>query len=153
MPFLSSFLIIKCSMTMIYQIQFGRILVIIMMKNQVLQKWYFIGIRRWNKRLLWEVSIWSLVQSCKTSTSASSFKCMRRKSVSMVKKNKTPFRASMGFNTLRSILTVKLANPNGIKVNPDKALLKSAKSATCEYTVIKDTRFPHHPFPHKKVKK
>ena len=70
----------------------------------------------------------------------------------MVKKNKTPFRASMGFNTLRSILTVKLANPNGKKVNPDKALLKSAKSATCEYTVIKDTRFPHHPFPQKKLK-
>ena len=31
---------------------------------------------------------------------------------SMVKNNKTPFIASMGFNTLGSILTVKLANPN-----------------------------------------
>ena len=49
---------------------------------------------------------------------------------SMVKKNKTPFRASMGFNTLESILTVKLANPNATKFKPDKTLLKSAKSAT-----------------------
>ena len=42
---------------------------------------------------------------------------------SMVKKNKTPFRASMGFNTMKSILIVKLANPNATKFKPDKALL------------------------------
>ena len=53
---------------------------------------------------------------------------------SMVKKNKTPFRASMGFNTLGFILAVKLANPNATKFKPDKALLKSAKSATWEYS-------------------
>ena len=52
----------------------------------------------------------------------------------MVKKNKTPFRASMGFNTLGFILAVKLANPNATKFKPDKALLKSAKSATWEYS-------------------
>ena len=52
---------------------------------------------------------------------------------SMVKKNKTLFKAIMGFNTLRSILTVKLANLNATKFKPDKALLKSAKSATWGY--------------------
>ena len=48
-------------------------------------------------------------------------------------KNKT-FWASMVFNTLGSILTVKLANPNATKFKADKALLKSAKSATWEYS-------------------
>ena len=54
---------------------------------------------------------------------------------SMVKKNKTPFRASMGFNTFGPILIVKLANSNATKCyKPDKALLlKSAKSTTWEY--------------------
>ena len=42
----------------------------------------------------------------------------------MVKKNKTPFRACTGFNTLGSILTVKLANLNATEFKPDKALLK-----------------------------
>ena len=51
----------------------------------------------------------------------------------IVKKNKKPSRASMGFITLGSILAVKLANPNATKVNPDKALLKSSKSAIWEY--------------------
>ena len=50
---------------------------------------------------------------------------------SMVKKNL--FRASMDFNTLGSILTVKLANPNAAKFKPDKTLLRSVKSATWEY--------------------
>ena len=52
---------------------------------------------------------------------------------SVVKKNKTPFRASMGFNTLGFILTVKLANPNATKFKPEKTPLKSAKSETLEY--------------------
>ena len=52
---------------------------------------------------------------------------------SIVRENKTIFRATMGFNTLGFILTVKLANPNATKFKPDKALLKSAKSATWEY--------------------
>ena len=51
---------------------------------------------------------------------------------SIVRKNKTKFRASMGFSTLGSILTVKLANPIATKFKSDKALLKSAKSATWE---------------------
>ena len=51
----------------------------------------------------------------------------------IVRKNKTKFLASMGFNTLGSILTVKLTNPNATKFKPGKALLKSAKSATWEY--------------------
>ena len=68
---------------------------------------------------------------------------------SIVKKNKTPFRTSMGFNTLGSILTKKLANPNATIFKPDKTLVKSAKSAT---NIIKDTRLPHHPLP-EKVKK
>ena len=53
---------------------------------------------------------------------------LEERAFSMVKKNKTPFKASMGFNTLRSILTVKLAN-----LNADKAILKSAKRATLGY--------------------
>ena len=52
--------------------------------------------------------------------------------LSIIRKNKT-FWASMEFNTLGSILTVKLANPNATKFKSDKALLKSAKSATWEY--------------------
>ena len=52
---------------------------------------------------------------------------------SMVKKNETPFRPSMGFNTLGFILTVKLANPNATKFKPEKTPLKSAKSETLEY--------------------
>ena len=52
---------------------------------------------------------------------------------SIIRKNKTTSRACMGFNTLGSILTVKLANPNATKFKADKALLKSAKSATWEY--------------------
>ena len=51
---------------------------------------------------------------------------------SIVRKNKTKFRASMGFSTLGSILTVKLANSIATKFKSDKALLKSAKSATWE---------------------
>ena len=39
----------------------------------------------------------------------------------------------MDFNTLGSILTVKLANPNAAKFKPDKTLLRSVKSATWEY--------------------
>ena len=50
----------------------------------------------------------------------------------IVRKNKTKFRASMGFNTLGSILTVKLANPSAKKFKPD-TLLRSAKSAIWEY--------------------
>ena len=54
----------------------------------------------------------------------------KKECLAWLKKNKTPFKASMGFNTLESILTVKLANPNSTKFKPDKALLKSAESAT-----------------------
>ena len=46
---------------------------------------------------------------------------------SMVRKNKTTFRASMGFNTLGSLLSVKLANPNTVSFKPDQELQKSAK--------------------------
>ena len=53
---------------------------------------------------------------------------------SIARKNKATFRDSMGLNTLGSILTIKLANPNATKFKPDKALLKSAKSATWEYS-------------------
>ena len=53
---------------------------------------------------------------------------------SIVRKNKRTFRASMGFNTLGSILPVKLANPKAKKFKPDKALLNSAKSAISEYS-------------------
>ena len=52
---------------------------------------------------------------------------------SIVRKNKTTFRAGMRFNTLGSILTVKLANPNATKFKLDKALLRSAENATWEY--------------------
>ena len=51
----------------------------------------------------------------------------------IVRKNKTTFPAIMGFNTLGSRLTVKLANPNARKFKPEKALLKLAKSETWEY--------------------
>ena len=49
---------------------------------------------------------------------------------SMLKKNKTSFKASMGFNTLGFILTKKLADTNATKFKPDKTLVKSAKSPT-----------------------
>ena len=48
---------------------------------------------------------------------------------SMVRKNKTTFRASMGFNTLGSLLSVKLDNPNTVSFKPDQELQKSAKKA------------------------
>ena len=51
---------------------------------------------------------------------------------SMVRKNKTRFRASMGFNMLGSLLTVKLANPNAVSFKPDQELKKSAKKSTVE---------------------
>ena len=57
----------------------------------------------------------------------------KKECLTLFVKIKQKFRASMGFNTLGSILTVKLANPNATKFKPDKALLKSAKSATWEY--------------------
>ena len=66
---------------------------------------------------------------------------------SMVKENKTPFRAFQHF--MGSILTVKLANPNATKFKPDETLLKSPKSAT---NIIKDTRLLHHPLPQKSKK-
>ena len=114
MPFLSSSLIIKCSMTMIYQIQFGRMPVIIMMKK-LQKKYYSVDIS------------WGYIGKMKD--------CIGRigRVFSMVKKNETPFRASMSFNTLGFILTVKLANPNATKFKPEKTPLNSAKSETSEY--------------------
>lgn len=54
---------------------------------------------------------------------------------SMVRKNKTPFRPSLGLDgTLSSIITVKLGIEEPcIKYEPSSALLKSAKKATWEY--------------------
>ena len=52
---------------------------------------------------------------------------------SMVRKNKTTFHSSLEFNTLGSILTVKLSSEDAIHFKPDKELLKSAKNATWEY--------------------
>ena len=49
---------------------------------------------------------------------------------SMVQKNKTTFRSSLGFNTLGSIPTVKLSNEDALHFKPDKELLKFAKSVT-----------------------
>ena len=49
---------------------------------------------------------------------------------SIVHKNKTTFQSRMGLNTSGSILRVRLANPNPTKFKREKALLKSAKSAT-----------------------
>ena len=54
--------------------------------------------------------------------------------ISLVRINKATFRASMVFNTLGSILTLKSSDPNATKFKPDKGLLKSAKSATWEYS-------------------
>ena len=39
----------------------------------------------------------------------------------------------MGFNTLGTLLTVKLANPNAVSFKPDQEPQKSAKKATVEY--------------------
>ena len=52
---------------------------------------------------------------------------------SIVCKNKTIFRASMGFNNLGFILTVKIANQDATKFRPGKVLLRSAENATREY--------------------
>ena len=58
---------------------------------------------------------------------------------SIVRKNKRTFRASMGFNTLGSILPVKLANPKAKKFKADKALLKVQLENTA-----KDIYHQHH---------
>ena len=107
MPFRSRSLIIKGWMTVIYQIQFGRMLIIIMMKNPGTT----------NAKLL------ALPHS----------DASEERVFSMVKRHETLFRASMGFNTLGFILTVKLANPNATKFKPEKTPLNSAKSETSEY--------------------
>ena len=54
---------------------------------------------------------------------------------SMVCKNKTPFRPSLGLDgTLSSIITVKLGIEEPCeKFEPDRALLDDAKKATWEY--------------------
>ena len=52
---------------------------------------------------------------------------------SMVRKNKTTFRSSMSFETLSSILIVKLSSAAAQSFKPDKELTKAAKSATYEY--------------------
>ena len=52
---------------------------------------------------------------------------------SMIKKKNTTFRASMGFNTLCSLLTVTLANRDAVSFKPDQELQMSAKKATVEY--------------------
>ena len=49
---------------------------------------------------------------------------------SIVHKNKTTCRSRMALNTSGSILRVRLANPKPTKFKREKALLKSAKSAT-----------------------
>ena len=51
---------------------------------------------------------------------------------SPVRKNKTTFRASMGFNTSSSLFTVKLANSNTVNFKPDQKLQKSAKKETVD---------------------
>ena len=68
----------------------------------------------------------------------------------MVKTNKISFRASISFNTLRSVLSVKLTKPNATKFKPGKALLKSAKSETWEYNKTLVFLIIQY---HKKVKK
>ena len=65
---------------------------------------------------------------------------------SIVRKNKTTFRASMGFNTLGSILTVKLGNLNATKFKPDKALTSQLKGQLGNTT--KDTHHQHHRLHH-----
>lgn len=54
----------------------------------------------------------------------------------MVKTNKISFRASISFNTLRSVLSVKLTKPNATKFKPGKALLKSAKTWEYNKTLV-----------------
>lgn len=54
---------------------------------------------------------------------------------SMVRKNKTPFRPSLGIDkTLLSLLTVKLGVDEPCEIfEPSKELLKSTKKVTTEY--------------------
>ena len=63
---------------------------------------------------------------------------------SMGKKSKAPFRASMGFNNLRSI-KVKLTNQNPAYFKAEKALVKSVKAQLGN--IIKDTHLSHQPLP------
>ena len=51
----------------------------------------------------------------------------------MVRKNKTTFRPSMGFNRLGSLLAVNFANLNAFSFKPDQEIQKAAKNATVEY--------------------
>ena len=53
--------------------------------------------------------------------------------LSMIRKNKTTFRSSMSFETLSSILTVKLSNAEAQNFKPKKELTKATRSATYEY--------------------
>ena len=60
----------------------------------------------------------------------------------IVRKNKTTFLACMELNTLGSILTVKLANPNATKFKPDKTLLN------LKLNITKVTHHQHHQLHH-----
>ena len=60
----------------------------------------------------------------------------------IVRKNKTTFLARMELNTLGSILTVKLANPNATLFKPDKTLLD------LKLNITKDTHHQHHQLDH-----
>ena len=51
----------------------------------------------------------------------------------MARKDKNTYRASMGFNTLGSLLTVKLTKLNAVRFKPEQEIQKSAKKATADY--------------------
>ena len=121
-------------MIMISQIQFGRVPVLWMM---TMDKYYRVNI------------LWGYISQMKDCIEKHRFDILfkvvklvlvlphsnasEERVFSIVRKNKTTFLASMEFNNLGSILTVKLANPNATKFKLDKALLRSAENATWEY--------------------
>ena len=82
-----------------------------------------------NKNVLWAFTAPSVV-SAKLVLVLSYSNAGEERVFSMVRKNKATFRSSLGYNTLGSILTVKLSNEDALHLSPDKDLPKSAKSAS-----------------------
>lgn len=86
-----------------------------------------------NKNVLWAFTVRSVLSGSKAGFRLHS-NVDEERVFSMVRKNKTTFRSGLGYNTLGSILNVKLSKEDALHFNQDKDLLKSAKSATSEYS-------------------
>ena len=86
-----------------------------------------------NKNVLWAFTVRSVLSGSEAGFRLHS-NANEERVFSKVRKNKTTFRLGLGYNTLGSILNVKLSKEDALHFNQDKDLLKSAKSATSEYS-------------------